>query len=185
MDFAEAEKRARWIVEEAPQLVQPDAGDVNLAECLLSLLASRESSLEKLCQTSAEIAKKSGFVGQTVPEFVALAHSELSEALEEHRAGRRPMEVHYTRESAEVASYFRQLFRLLADAPLPKGVSTRIPCDKDDVGAKPEGIPSELADVVIRVAHFCGSNGIDLAEAVREKTAFNRTRSWRHGNKAL
>ncbi len=50
---------------------------------------------------------------------------------------------------------------------------------------KPEGVPSELADVVIRVADMCGVYGIDLHQAIVEKLAYNRTRPMRHGKKAL
>lgn len=46
---------------------------------------------------------------------------------------------------------------------------------------KPEGIPHELADVVIRVAEFCGRHKIDLESAIINKTAFNRTRPRMHG----
>lgn len=46
---------------------------------------------------------------------------------------------------------------------------------------KPEGVPSELADVVIRVADLCGVHGIDLQSAVETKLAYNRTRPFRHG----
>jgi NTP pyrophosphatase (non-canonical NTP hydrolase) len=45
------------------------------------------------------------------------------------------------------------------------------------------GFPSELADIVIRVADLAGALGIDLAEAIRIKLAFNRTRTHRHGGK--
>ena len=48
---------------------------------------------------------------------------------------------------------------------------------------KPEGIPSELADVVIRIADFCGHHGIDLEAAIAEKMAYNDTRAFRHGGK--
>jgi len=50
---------------------------------------------------------------------------------------------------------------------------------------KPCGFPSELADVVIRVADTAEAMGIDLAGAILRKCAFNRTRSFKHGNKAL
>ncbi len=50
---------------------------------------------------------------------------------------------------------------------------------------KPEGVPSELADVVIRVADMCGAYGIDLSAAIVEKLAYNRTRPHRHGKKCL
>lgn len=50
---------------------------------------------------------------------------------------------------------------------------------------KPEGVPSELADVVIRIADMCGLYGIDLEKAIIEKAAYNRTRPFRHGGKKL
>ena len=48
---------------------------------------------------------------------------------------------------------------------------------------KPCGIPSELADVLIRVFHLAGVCGIDLDKAVEEKTEFNKTRPYKHGKK--
>lgn len=50
---------------------------------------------------------------------------------------------------------------------------------------KPEGIPVELADVVIRILNFCGEYEIDFEEALRIKIAYNETRSFRHGGKKL
>lgn len=46
---------------------------------------------------------------------------------------------------------------------------------------KPEGVPSEMADIVIRVMDFCEAWGIDLGDAVLEKMAYNRTRPFKHG----
>jgi NTP pyrophosphatase (non-canonical NTP hydrolase) len=48
---------------------------------------------------------------------------------------------------------------------------------------KPEGIPIELADLLIRVADTCGRYGIDLEEALRIKLKFNEGRPHRHGGK--
>jgi len=50
---------------------------------------------------------------------------------------------------------------------------------------KPEGVPSELADCVIRIAEFCERHGIDLDQAIKEKMDFNETRPYRHGGKHL
>ena len=49
------------------------------------------------------------------------------------------------------------------------------------IGAKPEGIAAELADVVIRVADFCGAHNIDLQTAVNDKLAYNAKRPYKHG----
>src|SRR5690606_29989679 len=48
---------------------------------------------------------------------------------------------------------------------------------------KPEGVPSELADVIIRVLDACGYYGIDIEAVIEEKAAFNRGRPYRHGRK--
>ncbi len=50
---------------------------------------------------------------------------------------------------------------------------------------KPVGVPSELADVVIRVMHFCGKHGINLGKAILEKMAYNESRPFKHGGKIL
>ena len=56
----------------------------------------------------------------------------------------------------------------------------------DDVmTGKPCGIPSELADVVIRIADMCGKYGIDLEKAIKGKMEYNRTRQHRHGGKVI
>ncbi len=48
---------------------------------------------------------------------------------------------------------------------------------------KPEGIASEFADVLIRVADTCANYGIPLEEALVAKLAYNKTRPYRHGGK--
>jgi NTP pyrophosphatase (non-canonical NTP hydrolase) len=90
-----------------------------------------------------------GSDGRTFGDFIALFHSELSEAYEEYRNGREITEV-YQEESNP---------------------------------SKPEGIPVELADCVIRILDFLEQNGIDLQEVLERKHAYNRTRSYRHGGK--
>lgn len=50
---------------------------------------------------------------------------------------------------------------------------------------KPEGVPSELADVVIRVLDLCYVEGIDLQEHVQSKLAYNAGRPHLHGGKKL
>ena len=46
---------------------------------------------------------------------------------------------------------------------------------------KPEGVPSELADVVIRAFDMADYYGIDLEAAISEKHEFNKTRPYKHG----
>lgn len=52
-------------------------------------------------------------------------------------------------------------------------------------GDKPCGIPIEFADVLIRIFDTCGHLGIDLEDAIKLKTAYNKTRPIRHGGKQL
>lgn len=108
------------------------------------------SILNALCGQCAEDARAKGFTDRPFPEFIALVHSELSEALEEFRAGKNITETYVSG---------------VVHANHPK----------------PEGIPTELADAVIRICHFCGVHGIDLDKAIEEKLAFNRTRPFKHG----
>jgi NTP pyrophosphatase (non-canonical NTP hydrolase) len=101
---------------------------------------------------------------RTFGEVIALMHSELSEALEDHRNGHGFMEVWYEiKEGDEIAYSDKQLFPQM----------------------KPCGIPSELADTVIRIFDTCWHLGIDLELAIREKMAYNATRPIRHGGKVL
>lgn len=51
------------------------------------------------------------------------------------------------------------------------------------VEGKMEGIPSELADVVIRIMDICGKYNIDLGQAIVEKHQFNKSRSFKHRKK--
>lgn len=48
---------------------------------------------------------------------------------------------------------------------------------------KPEGVPAELADVLIRVFDTAQELGIDLEHAVAEKMAYNASRPRMHGRK--
>ncbi|MCV4233342.1 hypothetical protein OHJ21_19345 [Virgibacillus sp. LDC1] len=97
-------------------------------------------------------------------EIIALIHSEASEALEDHRNGKGVNEVWYEGkyEGQDVWSYI-----------------------KDEKCQKPCGIPSELADIVIRVFDACGRYNIDLEQAITEKMEYNATRPQRHGGKVL
>jgi NTP pyrophosphatase (non-canonical NTP hydrolase) len=50
-------------------------------------------------------------------------------------------------------------------------------------GGKPEGLPIELADVIIRVCDMAEYLGIDIENAIVAKHAYNKTRPYRHGGK--
>lgn len=46
---------------------------------------------------------------------------------------------------------------------------------------KPEGLPAEFADIIIRVCDTAEFMGIDLEAAIRLKSDYNETRPIRHG----
>lgn len=129
----------------------------------LSTLAQYDITIPSLVYDAFKVSKANGFHDRddvTFGDRIALVHSELSEALEEFRAGHDFDEVYYN------------------EAIDPKTGDTVL-IDK------PEGIPIELADAVIRIADICGRYGIDLQEALRIKQAYNKTRTYRHGNKRI
>ena len=73
-------------------------------------------------------------------------------------------------------------------------VSEALECIRDDemttvVGfnkpGKPEGLPSELADIIIRVADYAEYRGIDLEAEIRLKSDYNETRPPKHGRVRL
>lgn len=105
-------------------------------------------------------------------ERIALMHSELSEALEELRADKPVNKNYYPHHQPGCAVSDWQLF---GNDPDPKPACTCTP--------KPEGVPSELADVVIRILDFCGANNINLEAAINEKLGYNATRGHMHGGK--
>lgn len=82
-------------------------------------------------------------------EIIALCHSELSEALEEYRAGR-PMV--WTK---------CKLDEIKAIGEGGCGVC------KYCIANKPEGIAVELADCIIRILDWCGKEGVDIEAATR------------------
>ena len=117
-------------------------------------------NISEIVERAHENAVKHGF-WDPAPEFgtaIALIHSELSEALEEARAGRPDL-------------YFKEV----------NGFA--VTDMKERRGEKPEGVAVELADAVIRIADLCGHLGIDLEAAIALKMEYNETRPFKHGKK--
>ncbi len=119
-----------------------------------------------LVREAHEAAVKRGFWDDP-PEFgtsIAMIHSELSEALEEVRAGNK------IRPGKETPPVYYSGGGYVATAPTA--------CCK-----KPEGYAIELADAVIWIADLCGHLGIDLEAVIREKMDYNATRPYKHGKR--
>lgn len=98
---------------------------------------------------------------QRIAVALGLIHSEVSEALEEVRDDN--LETYWV-------------------TPAKERVDNR---DEAPPDAKPEGLPVELADVVIRCMDLAGALGIDLEQAIADKVAFNAGRKHRHGGRTL
>lgn len=108
-------------------------------------------------------------------DIIALCHSELSEALEEFRA-KRPMVYRICRASDGCPCDREKCGDWDADT----GV-----CELGVMDEKPEGVAVELADCIIRILDYLGKEGVDVEAVLLEKHAYNKTRPYRHGGKAL
>lgn len=100
-------------------------------------------------------------------DIVALCHSELSEALEEYRNSR-PM----------VYCGGLEINASCLDEECTE-------CIKSFPGRKPEGVAVEMIDCLIRILDWCGKEGIDVDALLEAKHSYNKSRSYRHGGKAL
>jgi NTP pyrophosphatase (non-canonical NTP hydrolase) len=127
-------------------------------------------SINQLVQEAHQNAVSKGWWDEdrSFGEIIALIHSEASEALEDFRTGHKPDEAWYEHK--------------LADGEIEKSNHW---ISREGFAGKPCGIPSELADIVIRVFDACGRYGIDLERVIAEKMAYNATRPQRHGGKRI
>jgi NTP pyrophosphatase (non-canonical NTP hydrolase) len=121
-------------------------------------------SLDEMAQEVMEVNLEKGWYDddRTFGDGIALLHSEVSEMLEAFRD------------------------HGLADA------TVRVLAGRGDDGSdlpavnpKPEGVGSEAADVFIRLLDMCKRYDIDLEAEYERKLAYNRTRSYKHGGRAL
>lgn len=119
---------------------------------------------------------------RSFPEIVALCHSELSEALEEYRAGR-PMEWRACQEAIDCGREENDTICNPADESDCLNYKRKRLCPH--YGKKPEGIAVEMADCIIRILDWCGKEGIDIDRIISEKHEYNKTRPYRHGGKRL
>lgn len=144
-------------------------------------LGETHMTIKQLIADSFRIAKEKGWFDteKSVGEDIALMHSELSEVLEDFRAGRGVTEIYY--ETNVISEKWIDFLR----ASIPSTVLDPVLSVLEYSEPKPCGIPIELADVVIRIFDFCGRHGIDLESAIKLKMEYNSTRPYRHGGKKL
>lgn len=126
--------------------------------------------LSSLARQIHEWARGQGFYdeGQVRPfdGQIALVHSEASEALEHWRNGHEIAETFWTGgRDGDDRLAFDTAARMI------------------ELGWKPDGVPIELADILIRVLDTMAAYGLDPDELVETKMAYNRTRPPRNGGK--
>lgn len=124
-----------------------------------------------------EISRSKGWLEEkrSFGDLIALMHSELSEALEEFRNGHELNEIYLHHSNACPVG---QAIAYAGDKP-----PFEVACNLN--GCKPEGIPIELADTLIRILQACGEFSIDIQKAYDVKTYYNMTRPHRHGGKKI
>lgn len=160
------------------------------SEKLSSAVTEMESKINNpmtinaLCKKAFENSKAKGFYdngeskaqnGQyerNFGEFIALVHSELSEALEHQRKGR---------EGVWLGEYREESGNADPDSDVAFEIFEKYLSDSRD--CKPDGILIELADAVIRIFDYCGSKNWNLEGAIKLKMAFNESRPYKHGKK--
>lgn len=132
----------------------------------MTLTASTVEALRELQQTCGDTAASKGFhddrrdlAGPSLANWqgnkLLLIVSEVVEAHDEIRNGKAATKTYY---------------------PTSVGVDTGAP-------HKPEGVPSEIADAVIRCFDFAYTEGFDLAGIIAEKLVYNASRERLHGKK--
>ena len=125
-------------------------------------------NLNTLVATAHSMAVDKGWYEGTTTKSPLEAHmlivTEVAEASEEVRNGNPPV---------------YQVVQALGH-----GKKIALPFTEDwTENGKPEGELIELADVIIRIADYCGYMGWDLQEAVNLKLNYNSKRPARHGGK--
>lgn len=119
-----------------------------------------------------------GHTTRNMGELIALLHSEVSEAFEAYR-------------NNEPVLWFEHNVKVNGETQISgpgSGFADQSYLTDTDTGeavlGKPQGIASELADVLIRLVDMAQEHDIPLISATISKHEFNQTRAFRHGGKA-
>lgn len=153
------------------------------------------TNLNGLAEVCRDIAVEHGLWGdgRSFPEVIAWIHSEVSETLEAWcEAKGEPFAEAYSYRFSNTMYTIRSgeilVGRKIVQGPAG-GFDSWVEDDwrpltpelAKELGGevKPIGVPSEMADILIRVLDACASYGIDIERAVREKIAYNKA----HGGK--
>lgn len=152
----------------------------------IKIMKDRQRKYDAMMAVQKEIfetAEQSGWHehDRQLPEALALIHSEVSEALEAYRDGMEETSNQYRYKVADIVidpAYEDGEYTYMT---LPSMVGV----EGDQILGKPEGVASELADVIIRVLDYSEQKGIDTIRVMLQKMEFNKTRGYRHGGKRV
>jgi hypothetical protein len=141
-----------------------------------------DMGIRALIAEAHNTAKEKGWYDppKTFGEEIALFHEEISEALREHRNGHEFFEVYW-----KISFSDRSESTIMSNRRFQELTIRARTTLLEEGRAKPEGIPIELADTLIRIADTCGARNIDLVTALQLKLAYNKTRPFRHDGKTL
>lgn len=105
-----------------------------------------------------------------IGELAALLHSEVTEAFEAYRNNEPILWYEYRTSDGNTD----QLGEFASCNHLPDGTL-----------GKPQGVASELADIIIRVLDWADEHELPIYTAILDKHRYNLTRPYRHGGKAV
>lgn len=119
-------------------------------------------NLKELSKKIYEANKEKGFWDKerNFGEVIALCHCELSEAFEEYRKKENLPNGGMYYYSDKNGNLFEK--------------------NDETNSLKPEGMASEMIDVIIRVLDWCGNQDLDVDALIDEKLAYNKTRPYKH-----
>lgn len=150
--------------------------------------------INQIIEEATETLFSKGFTHSPPETDLGLLHSEVCEAEDEFRRGRAMKDSWYEEEAtyqlpdtevwdtSDCTTPLTPQLKVVPGQLIHYTVRHKEPWLGEKM-LKPCGIPSELADLLIRTCTIAGKYGIDLEQAVREKMAYNKTRPHRHGGK--
>lgn len=160
--------------------------------------------IHEMQQMAGEDSKRKGFhdVPATTGDLLMLIVTEAAEAMEDDRsfaapggpkeAGFELTDIIYCSDDGGVYSSQKtdeEIAQLIAEEKQECAEQNREFTPETEASIrklyKPCGFPSELADIVIRVADLAYRTGVNLEDAIIEKMKYNRTRGRLHGGKKV
>jgi hypothetical protein len=123
---------------------------------------------QQLYKTNADHGFNDPYI--TMDQKMLLVIREITEAVEELRAGKTPVQI-----------YFPGLVLAREDKPSMDQIFEFAVEQK----VKPEGFPIELVDAIIRLFNMVSDLGYSVEQLVVLKDAYNQSRPFKHGGKAF